>query len=586
VKQKNVTTMSLFNPTQESFTWPTSDIHNEEEEEATAQNAIDDTQPESQPEDVEDIPNSSASSDDDSRSESPDRPNRWRGTRHRLESHYANERTLLDSLSALDDDDLSMHLYNVHGLKRGIYPDFSGTNDATKDLHQDWARKERLLETSGEWYPHRSWTQWPLEPAVVPRGDERATWAKKHNGDAEGARKDIARRLELRPSHDLEELLLAEFTKQARVAFEAREWNMENARSDEERLGSEAAYDLNRKRAMQSANPQSSSHHERDPRKRRKLAPTMSPSLTQGKPQNTPREVTLKPVTTGDDEYARSIARPIISSCIDNLDSLLRGLHHSRANHTGTRDVSKRPSPPHESAANIAISDTETEGSSTESQNVRASRKRSRQWPTRSPFPRDWSEVVGMAALVGWDPVIVQRAQERCQKLFAESVVLHNVDKGPYDDVAAGTVDQSALRDGKIMQGGVHIDGFMQPIRRGAKTGTKKVRQKQPRSDRTAASRQVRNPISVDPEQAEVDEEAGQVNTPPTAPIEADEEVEDHVCKDCGTASTPMWRLQADKSWLCNSCHLYFRKHKRHKGNVREEDRRRNREAKSVGPME
>jgi len=178
---------------------------------------------------------------------------------------------------------------------------------------------------------------------------------------------------------------------------------------------------------------------------------------------------------------------------------------------------------------------------------------------------------------------------------------LQSVDRGPYDDIDVGgadTRDQNARGDGETMHGGVHVDAFMQPIRRRARTGTRKGRQKQakqPRSPRRGkgASRPARNPTSptsLNTEHAENDndEEAGQASTStvPTAPIEADEQVEDHVCKDCGTTSTPQWRLQVDESWLCNSCHLYFRKHKRHKGNVREEDRRRNREARSVGPVQ
>jgi len=575
--ENNVIKMSLFNPTQDSFAWPTSDIANEEE--AAVRDDVDNTQPEVQSEDIEDHPYSSDTvSDDDFYSEEPDRPNRWRGPRHKLEKHYANERTLLESLSALDDDDLSMHLYNVHGLKRGIYPDFSSTNDEVKDDHKDWMRKERLLETSQEWYPHRSWTQWPLEPAVVPRGDERGTWVKKHHGDAEGAREDIAKRLELKPSHDLEELLLAEFTKQARVTFEAREWTMENARSDEETMGSDATHEPGRNRSTQSANAQTSSEHERDARKRRKLAPAISPSLTQGKPRHAVAQVTLKPVPTGDDEYARSIAQPIISSCIDDLDSLLRGLHHSRANHTKAQRSSRPRTMP---AAHAMTSDTETEGSSSESQSDLKSSKRPKpQMERYRAYPRDWSEVLGMAALVGWDPAIVRRAQERCQRLFAESMTLHIVDQGPYD-VASGPVDQSALRDGEIMHGGVHLDGFVQPIRRGAKKRAKKLKEKQLRK---STGPPVRASTSADQTAAE-DEEDSQASTLTTAPVEAEEDTEEHVCKDCGTSSSSTWRPQRDRSWLCNSCHQYFRIHRRHKGNVREEDRRGNREASSVGAL-
>lgn len=199
-----------------------------------------------------------------------------------------------------------------------------------------------------------------------------------------------------------------------------------------------------------------------------------------------------------------------------------------------------------------------------------------------------------MAALVGWDPAVVQRARERCQRLFAEGMSLNRVDEGPYDGVGGadtGVGDQSALRDGEIMYGGVHLDGFMQPIRRGAKKGSRKGRQEEPTTT-TTSSRRVRTSRSAEQDQNQAEdeekEEPGQADTLSTAPVGADEEkeeAEDHVCKDCGTTSTPMWRIQPDESWLCNSCHLYFRKHRRHKGNVRDVDRRAIREVRSVGPV-
>lgn len=44
--------------------------------------------------------------------------------------------------------------------------------------------------------------------------------------------------------------------------------------------------------------------------------------------------------------------------------------------------------------------------------------------------PRDWSDVVGMAALSGWDPNVVRRAGERCARLFGENMLFRTFFEG------------------------------------------------------------------------------------------------------------------------------------------------------------
>jgi hypothetical protein len=36
--------------------------------------------------------------------------------------------------------------------------------------------------------------------------------------------------------------------------------------------------------------------------------------------------------------------------------------------------------------------------------------------------PRDWSDVLGIASMVGWDPDVVSRAAAKCSKLFGEGM--------------------------------------------------------------------------------------------------------------------------------------------------------------------
>jgi len=49
---------------------------------------------------------------------------------------------------------------------------------------------------------------------------------------------------------------------------------------------------------------------------------------------------------------------------------------------------------------------------------------------TEKLLTRDWSDVVGMAALSGWDSNVVQRASERCARLFGENMLFRTFIEG------------------------------------------------------------------------------------------------------------------------------------------------------------
>ena len=42
-------------------------------------------------------------------------------------------------------------------------------------------------------------------------------------------------------------------------------------------------------------------------------------------------------------------------------------------------------------------------------------------------YPRDWSEVLGVASLTGWDPAVVNRAAKRCSALFGEQILFRTM---------------------------------------------------------------------------------------------------------------------------------------------------------------
>lgn len=53
---------------------------------------------------------------------------------------------------------------------------------------------------------------------------------------------------------------------------------------------------------------------------------------------------------------------------------------------------------------------------------------------------RDWSEVLGSAALVGFPPNVIARASQRCANLFGESMIMRTMVETPFGDENADTL--------------------------------------------------------------------------------------------------------------------------------------------------
>ncbi|KAG9698502.1 hypothetical protein KCU95_g2550, partial [Aureobasidium melanogenum] len=62
--------------------------------------------------------------------------------------------------------------------------------------------------------------------------------------------------------------------------------------------------------------------------------------------------------------------------------------------------------------------------SSTEPETQTTSPSGKKRRNARKPGLRDWSEVLGMASLIGWDPAVIERARHRCRDLFGEDMQL------------------------------------------------------------------------------------------------------------------------------------------------------------------
>ncbi|KAG0645677.1 Phosphatidylinositol glycan anchor biosynthesis class U [Hyphodiscus hymeniophilus] len=419
-------------------------------------------------------PESDSNSDFSSVSPPPRRPNRWEGNSSTYLHLISDERGLASSIDQLQNQNLSIHLYNAHALKRRA--------------RQFWVRKERgdVFDEEGEgmgWSPPKAWTAWPMSPDEVPREgeivreeDEHDLWTLKslESGKMSG---------------ELEEELLAITIREARHRFESREEAGEEAGEDEN-------FD--------------SDKHEPEGFKINTGIKKLSEA-----PEPKPR---LKPIISADDARSADLLRPSIRHNLAQLDMLLMTLHHTRENchqitsrsDATTDDESvldegspaKRPRGRPRKFANLPLlqkknpdptsaSDPTSlfrakkthigrpqkvypriEGESQENYLIRIARIQKKPLPSfgtleqiserRSPSAassksrkspvnwateeesrvsrlkrlglRDWSEILGAAAMVGFSADVVERATRRCVDLFGEGMTLRTMHETGFRD--------------------------------------------------------------------------------------------------------------------------------------------------------
>jgi len=122
-----------------------------------------------------------------------------------------------------------------------------------------------------------------------------------------------------------------------------------------------------------------------------------------------------------DDDLCQSMLENSSQSIFPVLDKLLLSLHHSRNRQHNNRhsrpSKTDKGSPFSKTSEPNDDSDLESHPhSSTDQKKL----KRPHQFiPLR---PRDWSEVLGVATLMGWDSEVIQRAAKRCSVLFGEDM--------------------------------------------------------------------------------------------------------------------------------------------------------------------
>ncbi|KAL2402934.1 hypothetical protein ABEF93_006122 [Exophiala dermatitidis] len=421
------------------------------------------------------------------------RPNRYFGPASTWRSWTEQERTVALSLDRVRSQDLSVHLFNAFWLKRkagevertpkrrklsskgkeratGSF-EVSATDDGGLTSGVD--EQPRIGGQQRSTLP-RSWTAWPLPPDQVPR-DELLPRV-----DAPGAWRATATAVDMRPSADLEGWLIAIAQKMARERWSSREWEDEDAKNAVRGHGTsgqqgtdsevESASDAEESEEAESGSD-IDDEEQHDPGIPLFSSQAVSPL---GSDEDEVEEEAGKdsirtldenddkdhrrPVPLADDEKARQYFLPSARHILSGLDRLLFGLHNARRAYaqkpqgkprgrrlTSSRSRSRsrifqdRPTTTDEEEEEDEDEDEDEErrgrrsrrSSSASSVVSSTSRFRTRPRTRTDRFnPRDWSDVVGMAALTGWDASIVERASERCARLFGENMLFRTFHEG------------------------------------------------------------------------------------------------------------------------------------------------------------
>ena len=375
------------------------------------------------------------------------RPNRWTGPPSTWRSYTKADRSIISSLDTRRSQDLSIHLYNAYAIKSRVRANRKGKANFTGEDVSDFV-------------PPDIWTAWPMPASEVPRNTFLPYMGS--NGSLRMAE-------DVRPSADLEEALLATTTRIAREKWTARRW---------EWVGSKVEDAIKEEVLMEEDTvPEQTSAGEDDdfPPDRPMFSSQAADALgisSSSSDEDVAAEsdyeadIELRPVPIADDDRARQILLPTIRHIISKADDLLEGLQKAREAYAGnwnkrkaqdtttgedtetstgkSRSRSRNKSQQAQKRARASSVDSEASMLSKTSN----SSSRGRRKPKMKQLKlRDWSDVLGMAALTGWDPNVVQRAAERCSRLFGEDMLFRTFEEATAKEQKSYFVEHLASGD-------------------------------------------------------------------------------------------------------------------------------------------
>jgi hypothetical protein len=355
----------------------------------------------------------SANRFDDQDSSEEERENRFDGPASTWRDYTADERALVASLDQERAGDLSIHLYNAHALKSRLYD--RSAADASKPWHNKHHWIKANQDGSTPWYPDTNWTAWPLHADDVPRKSEGFGKDALMDDAADGI---IKMPVAWRAGTDLDDEVLALMLRKAKERFDLRS-KMQGHSTARQPSATRSPSQLRSSPPMgsrQSSVTSEAPSHESD-----------------NELQTTVIEDFSTPQFIMDDDEAKKLLEQSTRHVLTKFDSLLMGLHRSRQYHTSastanTKSANSRPPKRKRRSTTNETPPRITEHDEVEHQERTTGRDYMRHPSGKNPiYPRDWSEVLGVASLTGWDPAVVNRAAKRCSALFGEQILFRTM---------------------------------------------------------------------------------------------------------------------------------------------------------------
>ena len=356
---------------------------------------------------------------------------RWLGRATKWRRLTRDDRQAATSLDQIENDDLSIHLYNAHAIKRNTYSELSFQGEAGNDFG---AQSKDRWKDCKRWRPKDNWTAWPLTTQEVPKCWE--TWSSK-NGLGHFDGDSTISHDAPRPSKEVSELLCAEMMSHAREkSHESPDVDVLLSRNTQDAGVEETMIETDLAESTQTYESDSagfSDNDEAEASEEQQENTDDDESIDLGRPPgsnssgksslNTSHQSSfnygLEPSISSDDEESILIFQPLARHVLRSFDDLLMGLHHSRQNHV-PRGSDR--------------SDSES------SKGPRSKSKSSRHKSARPRRPyklglRDWSEVLGTAAIIGWNSAVVERTVKRCSDLFGEQMSFGTIEEERQNDI-------------------------------------------------------------------------------------------------------------------------------------------------------
>ncbi|KAJ5090667.1 hypothetical protein N7532_009351 [Penicillium argentinense] len=384
------------------------------------------------------------------------RPNRYPKEQNLWRIDTADERGAYQGITEERARDLAIHLYNTFKWR-----DPKSSTGGVDGLQRDATRINK-----------KGWVSWPMTSDLVPRRDETIKW-KLRDDDTLRMPPDP------RASAELEESIIANMMKTAKETFYAGErqglsyskalkkywvqWTQERKMREQGKDPTEIKDEVvSEKGYLKNANVEA------------EVSKLQAIPLWR-MPQEPPRrkmkvkDFQTRSVFQADDDKSRRQLRPLCRTVISQVDDLLIGLHriqkrrymyhtqdilgktrsaresetsrsrsrsHKRARqHSPGSTGRNRSSRPHDASDDASSNDASSDDAESDGPSKQTrGRPRNRDNTHRREYVmgslRDWSEVMGVAAMIGLPSAAIMRASKRCADLFNQDMEFINLPEG------------------------------------------------------------------------------------------------------------------------------------------------------------